>query len=70
MTLQISPEHAAIAIQKHLAPEFTPHLGLILGSGLGSIAESIQVALKFLMLKFQFSNCQCSGHKGQLVLAR
>jgi xanthosine phosphorylase len=61
---------AAEAIRAH-RPDFVPRVGLILGSGLGAIAEAIEdaVALDYAGLP-GFPRPSIEGHAGRLVLGR
>lgn len=66
MTLQTSIKEAAAAISSQL--EFQPKVALILGSGLGDLAEEIEEAVVFPYYELpHFPVSTVQGHKGQLV---
>lgn len=54
-------------IQKHIS-DFKPEIAMILGSGLGSLAEQISnpIIIKYSEIK-NFPQSSVSGHKGQFV---
>ena len=54
-------------IQKHIS-DFKPEIAIILGSGLGSLAEQISnpIIIKYNEIK-NFPQSSVSGHKGQFV---
>lgn len=59
---------AAQIIQKQL-PDFTPKVGIILGSGLGPLAESLDQAVKISYDNLPgFPECSVAGHHGQIHL--
>lgn len=54
---------------KHLAPNFKPKYGLILGSGLGDLANEIENATHIPYQDLQgFGSCHVQGHNGVLTL--
>jgi xanthosine phosphorylase len=56
-------------IIKQLKPNFQPKVGIILGSGLGSVAEQITDAMVIPYSKLpNFPKCTTQGHSGQLHL--
>lgn len=59
----------AAAVVAKAAPEFTPRVGLILGSGLGGIADKIEspIAIPYGQLP-GFVESTVAGHAGRLVL--
>lgn len=61
-------EHAASLI-KQLKPGFTPKVGIVLGSGLGALAETIEDAT---VISYQdlpgFPQSTVAGHAGKMVL--
>lgn len=65
-----SPAHQAFEmIQKHLKPGFRPSLGIVLGSGLGALAEEIQAGVRLSYEDIPgFYNCSVAGHGGHLFL--
>lgn len=64
----IHPKQAAQAIKK-LAPNFTPEIGIILGSGLGSLANDLSNPIKIPYHQIPgFPVSTVQGHQGQLVL--
>lgn len=64
-----SPVESAIARIRRDTPSFKPKLGLVLGSGLGSIAEKISspISIPYSEL-FDSTNRHVEGHHGQLIL--
>jgi xanthosine phosphorylase len=62
---------SALAVIRDRAPDFTPRVGLILGSGLGGIADAIEDAtvLDYADLP-SFPRPGVEGHAGRLVLGR
>jgi xanthosine phosphorylase len=64
----LSQARAALDIQKRF-PHFTPKIGLILGSGLGKLAESIEnpMIISFSDLP-NFAVSTVQGHAGRLVM--
>lgn len=61
--------HAAAAVIQQKIANFTPKLGLILGSGLGGLAEKIDspVVISYRDLP-GFFQCSVEGHSGNLYL--
>jgi xanthosine phosphorylase len=61
--------HLAAKIIKDKAPGFSPKVGIILGSGLGSFAEQLdnQITISYSELP-GFPSCSVHGHAGNLVL--
>jgi purine-nucleoside phosphorylase len=62
-------EHTAELVRVQLPPGWTPEVGIILGSGLGALAEEVRpvATLNYSSLPgFAFSTVQ--GHAGRLVL--
>jgi xanthosine phosphorylase len=64
----VTPQQAAAAVGQH-APGFRPRVGLVLGSGLASVAERISsiAAISYADLP-GFPATSIVGHPGQLVL--
>jgi xanthosine phosphorylase len=63
-----SPDSAAAAIRTR-APKFAPRLGLVLGSGLGPIAEAIKAAAAISYADIPgFPQPGVEGHAGKLIL--
>jgi xanthosine phosphorylase len=63
--------HAAIAtnIIKKMKPNFTPKLGIILGSGLGKIADLVENSIVIPYSELPgFPECSVEGHAGNLIL--
>jgi xanthosine phosphorylase len=62
---------AAAAVIAGEAPGFTPRLGLILGSGLGGLADALEdpVTIEYARLP-GFPQPSIAGHGGRLVLGR
>lgn len=58
-----------VALIKHKTNDFTPKLGIILGSGLGPVAEQITqpITIDYEYLSY-FPECNIEGHHGQLYL--
>lgn len=64
----ISAAAAADVISLH-RPGFTPKVGVILGSGLGDIADSVKDKTTIPYFKLPgFHNCTTEGHSGNLLL--
>ncbi len=56
-------------IKSKVPESFTPKVGLVLGSGLGSLAEQIQDAEHFSFFELSgFGHSSVKGHKGTLIL--
>tara|TARA_R110000868_G_scaffold10639_4_gene51663 strand:- start:66665 stop:67489 length:825 start_codon:yes stop_codon:yes gene_type:complete len=68
MSIKSQPARAAKAIGARV-PGFTPKVGIILGSGLGSLADHIDdpTIIPYDELP-DFGNCTTEGHEGRLVL--
>ena len=68
MSTPAAPEDAAKVIAER-APAFTPRVGIVLGSGLGGLAERIEdpVTISYADLP-GFPRPGVHGHAGQLVL--
>lgn len=65
------PSHPSLAaaVISNRAPGFKPKLGLILGSGLGSVADQIQNAIRIPYSELpDFPVSTVAGHEGCLVL--
>jgi purine-nucleoside phosphorylase len=65
--------NAAQFIQKRRghtqAPNFTPEVGIILGSGLGAVADKVEAVATIPYSKIPgFPRCRTAGHAGKLVL--
>lgn len=59
----------ACAFIKQRAPQLAPKIGLILGSGLGSLADQIENAIKIPYSDIPgFPVSSVTGHSGQLIL--
>lgn len=68
MTL-ISFPHQAAAIAKKIKPDFTPRVGLVLGSGLGGLADLLTDATSIPYADLPgFPVSTIQGHAGRLVL--
>ena len=66
----MSASLAAELIQKN-CPQFKADIGLILGSGLGSVVEQIEVIRAFDYSELPgFPVCSVSGHQGQLIVGQ
>jgi xanthosine phosphorylase len=64
-----SPAHVAAAVIAERAPGFKPLIGLILGSGLGPLAESLTDSISIPYDELPgFNRSTVVGHKGALVL--
>lgn len=62
------PSHAAKVIQERV-PNFKPKIGLILGSGLGSLADQVENAVSIPYSELPgFPVSTVAGHAGRLVL--
>lgn len=60
---------AAPAIIKKKVADFTPRVGIILGSGLGSLVQQIEKAITIPYSELpDFPECTVAGHAGNLVL--
>ncbi len=69
MNLTTPPQLAAAYIRKHIAEDFTPALGIILGSGLGVLADELTEATTLSYDDIPgFFNCSVAGHGGHLHL--
>jgi xanthosine phosphorylase len=69
MTIKYSSAAAAADLIKLHKPNFTPKIGLILGSGLGSFAEQIKDPIIIPYYKLPgFHHCTVEGHVGNLHL--
>ncbi len=69
MNLTSPPQLAAAYIRKHIADDFKPTLGIILGSGLGVLAEELTHATTLSYDDIPgFFNCSVAGHAGHLHL--
>ena len=63
--------HAASFIQQKIDKKYAPKIGLILGSGLGALADEIQNAIKIKYHEIPaFKQSSIDGHVGQLVIGR
>lgn len=61
---------AKTAILKQ-APDFTPKVALVLGSGLGNFAEQLNDAISIPYSSIpHFPDCSVKGHDGQLILGK
>ncbi len=61
--------HNIVNYIKSQKPNFTPRVGLILGSGLGSLGDAIQESTKLPFSSIpDFPKSTVAGHKGQLIL--
>ncbi len=62
------PAQAAAIIQQRIK-NFTPKIGIILGSGLGALADRIEDAICIPYEELpDFGHCSVVGHAGQMVL--
>jgi xanthosine phosphorylase len=67
--MKISDLHDTLSFIQQQKPGFKPKLALILGSGLGDLANQIQDAVKIPFGEIPlFPRSTVAGHKGQLVL--
>ena len=61
--------HAANFIKKQINGKYSPKIALILGSGLGALADEIQDAVKIRYHEIPaFKQSSITGHVGQLVI--
>lgn len=68
-TVTPSPPFLAAAVINNFAPGFVPTLGLILGSGLGSVAEQIKNPIRIPFNELpDFPISTVKGHLGHLIL--
>lgn len=69
MTDTVARIDACVAAIRTKAPNFTPHLGIILGSGLGDFADALErsTAIPYNTLP-DFPTSSVHGHAGRLVL--
>ncbi len=66
-----SAPHAAAEFVKETAPGFTPRVGIILGSGLGGLADQIDVVASISYDDIpEFPRSTVEGHAGRLILGR
>ncbi|KTC96598.1 purine-nucleoside phosphorylase [Legionella erythra] len=65
----LSPAHLAAAEIKKIVPDFSPVIGIVLGSGLGSFAEQLDnaVSIEYTQLP-GFPKTSVHGHGSKLVL--
>jgi purine-nucleoside phosphorylase len=62
---------SAVQVIRARRPEFQPRVGLILGSGLGGIADALEDATAIDYAELQgFPRASVEGHAGRLVLGR
>lgn len=67
MNFSSHPAMAVEYIRKHIADDFVPEVGLILGSGLGVLAEELEQAASIAYEDIPgFSDCTVAGHGGFL----
>lgn len=68
-TISSSPAHQAVTVIKQRIGNFTPKLGLILGSGLGELANQIteQTVISYAEIP-GFPISTVAGHAGKMVL--
>ena len=63
--------HAANFIKEKINKKYSPKIGMILGSGLGALADEIQNPIK---IKYHespsFKQSSIDGHVGQLVIGK
>jgi xanthosine phosphorylase len=63
--------HKAADFVKDAAPGFTPRVGIVLGSGLGDLAEKIETVASIDYEKIpDFPTSSVEGHAGRLILGR
>lgn len=63
--------HDLVATIREWAPGHAPKVGLVLGSGLGGLAEAVEGAVRVAYADLPgFPRSTVSGHKGELVLGR
>lgn len=63
--------HAAVELIRRRAADTEPRVGLVLGSGLGSLADAVQDAVAFSFAELPgFPEPTVEGHHGRLVLGR
>ena len=68
-TLEIDPHTTAAQIRQYINE--TPTIGIVLGSGLGALAEEIEDAVTIPYSTMQgFKTSTTSGHKGNLVIGQ
>ena len=66
-----TPAPGALEVIRARRPEFRPRVGLILGSGLGGIAETLEDATAIAYADLPgFPRSSVEGHAGRLVLGR
>jgi xanthosine phosphorylase len=66
-----APSAAAIDVIQAMAPEFQPRVGLILGSGLGALADALEDAVAIAYADLPgFPRPTVEGHDGRIVLGR
>lgn len=63
-------QSAADAVRERLPPGFKPRAGLVLGSGLGGVAEIIEDAVRIPYGDIGFPQSTVSGHAGELVVGK
>lgn len=71
MTIKTSSTavHQAVEFIQKCKPDFKPQVGLILGSGLGALAEEMESATRIPFSEIpNFPNVTVQGHQGALVL--
>ena len=63
--------HAANFIKEKINKKYSPKIGMILGSGLGALADEIQnpVNIKYHEIP-AFQQSSIDGHVGQLVIGK
>ena len=60
---------AAQYVRQHLPQDFTPHIALILGSGLGDLANQLQVVAKLPYTDIPgFFQSTVAGHAGNMII--
>ena len=72
MTLTTTaPSHQAVSVIRDRVPGFLPRVALILGSGLGALAQKIEDAVSIPYADLSgFPRSTVAGHAGELVLGR
>jgi xanthosine phosphorylase len=69
MTNQTSQQNRAARAIKKRYPNFTPKIGIVLGSGLGGLAQQIEEAVEIPYDELpDFGHSTVPGHEGTLVL--
>ena len=63
--------HIAADYVKQVAPGFSPRVGIVLGSGLGGLADKIETLVSIDYGEIpDFPRSSVEGHTGKLILGR